>query len=160
MKRILMTLLAVFMLVGCGGGETADKNQKESFVFEINDVVIKMNEETSNVLTSLGKEISYFEAKSCAFDGLDKTYTYQGFQLITYPDNEKDYVNSVVLTDDTVTTKEGVYIGDDKTHVLDVYGSSYEEKSGSFVYTKGDSTLEIIFENDKVVSIVYRAIVK
>ena len=43
--------------------------------------------------------MSYFEAPSCAFDGIDKTYTYAGFELLTYPKDDKDYVSSVVLKD-------------------------------------------------------------
>ena len=163
MKKLLVVLMSVFMLVGCGGEKQSSTNvdtPKEVFEFVVNETTVKMNQETSEVLTSLGKEISYFEAPSCAFNGLDKTYTYAGYQLITYPDGDKDYVCSIVLKDDTVTTKEGVYIGGTKTSVETAYGTEYEDVNGAYVYTKGDSKLEFIFDGDTISSITYTAITK
>lgn len=163
MKKLLVVLMSVFMLVGCGGGSGTSTNvdtPKEGFEFVVNSTTVKMNQDTSEVLSSLGKEISYFEAPSCAFDGLDKTYTYAGYQLITYPNGNKDYVNSIVLKDDTVTTKEGLYIGGSKSSVETTYGTDFEDVNGAYVYTKGDSKLEFIFNGDVIASITYTAITK
>ena len=161
MKKLLIAIMAAMMLAGCGSSDnqTTDTS-KEEYVFETNGTTIKMNEETSSILTGLGKEIEYYEAKSCAFDGMDKTYTYAGFQLLTYPKDDKDYVSSVVLKDDTVSTKEGVCIGDAKSKVEETYGTDYTDKNGAYVYTKGKSTLEFIFDGDSVSSITYTAITK
>ena len=95
-----------------------------------------------------------------AFDGLDKTYTYAGFQLMTYPKNDKDYVNSIVLKSDTVATQEGVCIGDKKEKVEEKYGKDFENKNGAYIYTKGNSKLEFIFTDDIITSITYTAITK
>lgn len=162
MKKILIALMASLMLVGCGSSNKKDLTTKsqEEYVFETNGTTIKMNEDTSEILKALGKEMSYFEAPSCAFDGIDKTYTYAGFELLTYPKDDKDYVSSVVLKDDTISTKEGVCIGDTKEKVVEKYGKDYQEKSGAYVYTKGNSTLEFIFDGDIVSSITYTAITK
>jgi len=162
MKKVFIAVMAALMLVGCGSSSSDETSQttQEEFVFEANGTTVKMNEETSSILEGLGKEIEYYEAKSCAFDGMDKTYTYAGFQLITYPDGDKDRVNSVVLKDDTVSTKEGVCIGDTKAKVEEAYGTDYTEKNGAYTYTKGKSTLEFIFDGDAVSSITYTAITK
>lgn len=163
MKKLFITFMAAMMLVGCGGEpkeKETQSNTKEEFVFEVNGTSIAMNAETTDILKSLGKEMDYFEAPSCAFEGKDKTYTYAGFQLLTYPTDDKDYVNSVVLKDDTASTKEGVCIGDDKAKVEDTYGSEYEDKNGAYVYTKGKSKLEFIFDGETVNSITYTAITK
>ncbi len=163
MKKLLIVFVAVFMLVGCSSDSNDKKEtstQEEGFVFEINGTAVSMNAETTPILKSLGEEISYYEAKSCAFDGLDKTYTYAGFQLMTYPKNDKDYVNSIVLKSDTVTTQEGVCIGDKKEKVEEKYGKDFENKNGAYIYTKGKSKLEFIFTDDIITSITYTAITK
>lgn len=162
MKKLFIAFMATLMLVGCSGsdeGKQANKETKEEgYVFTSNGTDVSMNEETTEVLKSLGKELDYFEAPSCAFDGKDKTYTYAGFQLVTYPTDDKDFVNSIVLKDDTVSTKEGVSIGDEKAKVEETYGKDFENKNGAYVYTKGKSKLEFIFDGDTVSSITYTAI--
>jgi uncharacterized protein YceK len=161
MKKLLIIFMTTLVLVGCGGSNNSNQTkEKEAFVFETHGTTIKMNEEVSSILKALGKEQDYFEAKSCAFDGMDKTYTYAGFKLVTYPKDDKDYVNQVVLQDDTVSTKEGVSIGDTKAKVEETYGKDYKDKNGAYVYTQGDSTLEFIFDGDSVSSITYTAITK
>ena len=46
-----------------------------------------------------------------AYIGLDKMYIYQGFAIYTYPDDKAvDHVLQVVLTDDTLSTPEGLII--------------------------------------------------
>lgn len=162
MKKLLIALMAAFMLVGCSSSDEVGEPapQEQEYVFETNGTTIKMNEEVSSILKSLGKEIEYFEAPSCAFEGKDKTYTYAGFQLLTYPTKDKDYVNSVVLKDDTVSTKEGVCIGDTKEKVVEKYGKEYTEKGNGYVYTQGKSQLEFIFDGDNVSAITYTAITK
>ena len=74
-----------------------------------------MNEDASAVVEELGEADDYFESESCAFEGLDKVYTYPGFTLNTYPVDDKDYVLSVVFRDDTVSTDEGISIEAQKT---------------------------------------------
>lgn len=126
----------------------------ESYVFLAGDFAVSIDQDMADVLSALGKEQSYFEAASCAFEGLDKTYTYPGFQIITRPEGDKDYVNSILLTDDSVTTPEGLYIGSSKEEVIAAYGEG--ESSGSAImYTKDNVTLSFILENDTVISIEY-----
>ncbi len=166
MKRILIAIMATMMLVGCSSSTeetesdatTSTTTEEKGYIFEYNDIEIEMNEDTSLFLEDLGEELSYFEAESCAFEGIDKTYTYAGFQLITYPTDDVDYVSSIVLKDDTVSTQEGICIGDEKASVEEAYGTDYEDDNGAYIYTKTDSKLEFIFEDSYVTAITYTAI--
>lgn len=120
---------------------------------------VSVNQDMTEVLAAEGEPLSYFEAESCAFNGLDKTYTYAGFVISTRPEGEKDFVNSILLTDDSVTTPEGVYIGSSKDAVIAAYGEG-DEVGLSLSYIKGDCTLNFIFDGDTVISIEYLPVVK
>ncbi len=85
--------------------ETQDK-EEAGFVFVYGDTEIQMGHLMSEYLDALGEPISYFEAASCAFDGLDKMYSYNSFQITTYPVGDKDYVGSITFLDDMIETKE------------------------------------------------------
>lgn len=115
---------------------------------------VSINDNMADVLAALGEPMKYFEAASCAFEGLDKTYTYSGFAITTRPDGGQDYVNSILLTDDSVATPEGVYIGCSADDVTAAYGEGSRTEN-VISYTKGDSSMNFILEGDKVISIEY-----
>ena len=128
----------------------------ESYVFLTPDgVEVPVNADMSQLLEQLGEAQTYFEAESCAFEGLDKTYTYPGFVITTRPEGEQDLVNSVRLTDDSVTTQEGAYIGMEEAAVKELYGDEGEESTNLLIYTQGDCALNILLDSGKVVSIEY-----
>ena len=74
------------------------------------------------LITALGSDYSYYESPSCAYIGLDKCYVYNGFSIYTYPDdNAVDHVLQIILTDDTLSTPEGLIIGDTAEKVIELY---------------------------------------
>ncbi len=176
---VLTALALTVGLTACGGGETAQTPTPapsapaaqsaapevspatsqgfpaDTYFFLSGDFAISIGQDMADVLAALGEPQSYFEAASCAFEGLDKTYTYSGFQITTRPEGDKDYVNSILLTDDSVTTPEGLYIGCLRADVMDAYNCSSEGDSGSLMLTLDNTTLSFIFQDDKVISIEY-----
>lgn len=119
-----------------------------------NGVTVAIDDDMAQVLEALGEPRSYFEAASCAFEGLDKTYTYSGFTIITRPE-EADLVTSILLTDDSVATPEGVYIGSPAEDVAAVYGEPDRRTDTLLSYTKGGTTLNFILSDGAVLSIEY-----
>jgi hypothetical protein len=160
-KKILIGIIVVLLLAGCSGGEQVQsKPQDQGYVFNYNGIPIVVNTDVEPVLKELGEPLDYFEAESCAFQGLDKTYYYSGFELTTYPKDNTDYISSVYFMDDSVSTAEGIYIGSSVDDVLEAYGEDYTGGENAYIYTKGDSSLIIITENDEVISITYQALVE
>ncbi len=131
----------------------------EGYLFTANGVTIAMDADAAPILEQLGESASYFEAASCAFEGLDKTYTYNGFELDTYPTGDKDYVSAVVLKDDSVATQEGICIGDSRDKVLQAYPDGGTEECGMIIYRKGGMKLVFILKEEEVASIEYRSTV-
>lgn len=186
-KKTLMivgALLAFGLLAGCGNeedvkvvnklpqkqqetsgettGEPAEKEESLSgFIYEAEEgeksISLAVDRTMAQVTKTLGEPSGYFESESCAFHGLDKTYTYSHFRIETYPDGENDRISSIVLLDDITETKEGIAIGMTKEKVEESYGKDGEEGEGTLTYEKEGSTLVFVFENGKVISIQYNS---
>ena len=138
--------------------ETAAAADLAGFVFQSGGVAIGMNQEAAPVVAALGGWDNYIETESCAFQGLDKIYSYTGFDLYTYPKDDVDYVNSIYFTSDAVSTPEGIRIGSSLDEVLAAYGDQYTEEFGVYTYTKDQSTLSFIVTDGIVESVEYTAI--
>ena len=117
-----------------------------------------MNAEADPIVEALGEPISSYDAPSCAFQGTDWIYTYDGFQLNTYPLDDVNYVSSVVFTSDAVATPEGLEIGGTREDMIAAYGEDYTEEYGMCTYTRGDSQLAILFGDGAITSIEYLAV--
>ena len=176
MKKMRMYAAAAMLVMGltlsaCGGSDDSDKGSKEAsaktestakggYSFTSGSVKVEMGADASKVVEELGEADYYFESESCAFEGLDKVYTYPGFKLNTYPVDDKDYVLSVVFMDDTVETEEGICIGSTKDEVTEAYGEPTEEKGSSMIYEKGETKITFGVKNDEVSTVEISAIVE
>ena len=168
MRKRIMVLTAILVvlavvLCGCekGSNDTTpfpntSPNTKD-FVFKSGSTTIAMNVEAAPILKSLGEYKSSYEAPSCAFDGMDKIYTYNGFELLTYTVKDVDYVSGVVIRDDTVETPEGITIGSKPEDVKKAYGE-FEKDATSANYYTDNCRLLIIFTDGVVSSVQYIAI--
>ncbi len=137
--------------------EVPSPKANSKLVFTYRGCPLPMNAEFAPLLDYIGEADSYFEAASCAFDGLDKTYTYSDIEIITYPDEDVDYISSIRLLSSAASTPEGITIGSSRDEVVAAYGEDCEIIGNEYTYTDGDAHLIIIFEGDAVVSVEYAA---
>lgn len=158
-------MLSVSMMTACGSKESdndkkdvGSETKQDVFTYDLKGVTVAMNENMEPLVKKLGDADNYFESDSCAFRGKDKVYTYGSVKITTYPKDNKDYVYTIELLDDTVSTPEGISIGSDKKAVEEKYGDASDSTETSYIYKKGDSQLSFIFDGDNVSSIVYNAI--
>lgn len=136
-----------------------EKNCDNGYAFIYKNVVIGINAEADPILEKLGEANSYFEAASCAFNGLDKMYTYSSFELDTYPIEGKDYISMLLFKDDTIATAEGVSIGDPAEKITEIYGDDSVKENGMIVYKKDDMKLCFLIDNESISSIEYQTTV-
>ena len=96
-KRSLIAAGLMILCVGltaCGGSKGSDngsttqqqsQNTSTGYVFTTNGVNIAIDEKIEDITSKLGDpKGGYYEAKSCAFDGMDKFWYYDSFTLQGY----------------------------------------------------------------------------
>lgn len=175
----LAAIAAMALFAACGGNNNNDRTAKtaepgnssapsdptaapqngdDGFVIKKGDVVIALNKPAAPVVSALGEPTSYYEEASCAFEGMDKTYSYPDFDLKTYTLDGVDYVNAVIFWTDNVETSEGLYIGASAAAVEKAYPGAAAQGQTSVKLEKGGSRLLILLKNDVVTSIQYLAI--
>lgn len=170
MKRVIAVFLCVLLmcaaLTACGGGTESSASttggqpttgSPAAYTYVLNGVTLAVNAEMAPLVDQLGEPTSYFESESCAFQGMDKVYTYGSVVISTYPEAEVDYILSIELKDDTVSTSEGISIGDSKEDVIAVYGEATTQTDTALSYETGDCVLAFILKDGKVSGITYTA---
>jgi hypothetical protein len=142
--------------LGDGSGGAVD-TVRDGYYFDYYGTPVYLGDLMANVLTSLGAENEFYEAPSCAYDGMAKMYVYGGFELATYirDANDADRLYSITLFDDSVTTAEGAYIGQSFEDVTALYGDGYEEIPGAYLYGKDGAVLSFTVEDGEVTVIQY-----
>ena len=133
--------------------ETSNTPTEDVFTFEDNGKEIPLGAEYASL--NLGEANDYYEVQSCAFDGMDKIYTFDHYEVHTYPEADTDKVLTVYFLDDQVSTTEGVKIGDSLDVMTENYGSDYEQLDTQYTYSKGQTQLKFIVENNVITSIEY-----
>ena len=184
-KRVMAIIIALMLLQGCAGktpnaapndapdaalavgaleqrptAKSGAAAEPQGFLFAAYGQSIYVCAEAAPILAAFPEPRDIFESPSCAFEGIDITYFYPGFELTTYPQNNKEYVLSVVFTDDSITTPEGVYLGGTQESMEKAYGSTYKQSDGQFTYVNGKGSLVFTFEDDIIAGIVYTMIIE
>lgn len=172
-KVIACLLVAAFMLTGCGASNektissqsqtssAAESTTSESssadagYVFVSNGVSVEVDADFAKFESGLGDPANYFEAPSCAFGDLDKVYTYSGFEIDTYQTDGIDHVSAVIFLDDSVSTPEGLSIGDSSDKVTELYGNATSADDAQMTYEKGGMKLVILLKDGTVSTIEY-----
>lgn len=157
MRKILIYILLAAMVltfVACKNNNPPAEEGK-TYTFTSGTTQIAINADAAPILASLGAWRDYAESTSCAFEGLDKVYTYAGFELQTYPMGEKDLVYMIILQDDTVATEKGIRIGANKDAVTAAYGTPDKETATALTYNGKGMYLQFILRDGAVTSIQY-----
>lgn len=173
-RKVIATLLvAAMMLAGCGASnEKTISNQSQTsgaaeattdnssssyagYAFVANDVSVEVDGDFSKFESGLGTPANYYEAPSCAFGDLDKVYTYGGFEIDTYQTEGVDRVSAVVFLDDSVSTPEGLSIGDSADKAKELYGNATSSDDAQMTFEKGGMKLVLLLNDGTVSTIEY-----
>ncbi len=162
MKKILALLIAFTLLMSCcavvafaadDSKTDAEESEEEKAYgplgFTYHDVSFGILDEAEPVLKALGEEDDLFISASCAYQGDDYIYYYEGLELTT---NEIDgifYITGIVLADDSIETPQGIMIGMDIEEAIKLMEEikdeelTVEENRGVYSFQYGPALLMI-----------------
>lgn len=101
---------------------------------------------------------SVYTVPSCAIEGTDNVYNYEAFEVTAFDAGKGETIYSIYILDPNVTTDEGIALGDSASKVTETYGEDCVRDGNAMTYTRSNTQLIVIAENDSVVSIEYRLI--
>ena len=149
MKKIISLMLAsiILLTVGCG-------KKEEDFYLTYNGKNLYLNKEFTE--NDYGKYNDLFESESCAFGNRDIIYFYDDMEIEVYgQDDGKLIVYSIRLGENT-ETNEKISLYDLMSDAIKVYGNDYQKDGNTYTYTRGNTELIFITNNDIIESIEYR----
>ena len=187
MKRSMIIILAAvmiltmaFSLTGCGsqgsGSDTPAPTEAQATeaqategsdaetgiavddtTFTYNGVSVALDAELEPVISALGDADDVKSELSCHGEGDDKTYTYGGFIVKSYPKDGVDRVLEVLINDAGIPTSKGIEVGSSLDDVIAAYGDVYTTIANKrYVYNAGGGkTLRFVVEDNAVVQIDY-----
>jgi hypothetical protein len=131
MKKIVFPLVLILLLAGCGqkAGFGA-----EDLCLEVGGETYFLHSDIAEVLETLGTGYEYAEARSCDYDGMDKTYLYDIAEFYTYPRGESDMLNEIYSEDSSAESSKGIAVGASKEDVLASYGENCEDTGYQLIY--------------------------
>jgi hypothetical protein len=143
-----------------GGDAENSLRREDGFVFIHNGTSVYIGEYISRVPEELGPALSSFESDSCIAEGTMKTYIYGGFEISTHigesVEEENGFIFWVSFNDDSVSTAEGIYIGQTVSDMLAAYGAASEESPGFYYkYEKNGTTLTFDVDGDVIIAVTY-----
>ena len=157
--RIFSVILALLMLsvslIACNGGGAS-----KELVFKTSDgVTVAIGAEADPIISQLGTPGMVNSSDSCGgFVGKDYVYTYMGFRVSTTPADGYQMICKVELTDDSVKTPEGLYIGMSRADVeAAMEGYSVETVGVNLSYSTETVMLNVSFRDGYVSGIIYVA---
>lgn len=170
MKKIIAFLLAammLFALCACGGesGEAEDNKESESYTpdygelyYEANGLKFGIMDYAEGVFDVLGEPMDTFESESCAYQGSDYFYYYDGFEVMTNEIDGEMRITGITVDDDTVQNPQGVKIGMDIEEALSLMGDGYTQNGAVYKFITGSTLLMIKAGDDNTVSAIEYAV--
>lgn len=181
MKKLIAMLLALTLiasLTACGGttvtespksstpAKTEEKpaeqqsgaqaSEAEGFCFTLEDVKLVPGADFDPSV--LPEAASIYEVPSCAIVGTDNVYNYETVEVTAFDDGNGEIIYEIFIVDANTPTDEGLYISDSLEQVNTIYGTDRTENGNELIYTKGNTMLVLLMENDAVTSITFRAV--
>ena len=123
-QRLLAVIVIMFMVSVQVTAPAAAKSKGYKFTYK--KATVYMGGPAKKILKKAGKPKKVKAAKSCAYDGKDRTYKYKDIIIYTYSntDDGPEYINGITFLNSNVSTKEGISIGSSYSEVFDAYGET------------------------------------
>ena len=125
--------LCLLVLAGCGSQPAAGFSESD-LTLTVAGKEYHTRDNIEIVIETLGDGYQYAEGKSCDYDGLDKTYTYEAATFYTNPLAEGDLLAEIYSKSQEAVTSKGISPGTSKADVLAAYGDPVEQDEYILIY--------------------------
>lgn len=150
---IIAIIIVCIHIISNRNAKNDEVNNIQEYVFCNNNNKIKIDDEFSR--EKYGQEKEYSEIISCAYEGLDRIYKYENYEITTYERDGKERIQSIYLLNDMVKTEEDVKITDSYNKMIEKYSNNYVREENMYTYIQGKTALKFIIENNIITSIEY-----
>ncbi len=143
-KRILCILMVLTMavLAGCSGDSKSALECKFSVPGSSTTLTPLDKFDVSSIESAT---TGYLEASSCYYDGMDKTYYYDGYEVVTFPKADGDYVQDIYVTGSSIKLPSGVGVGSSLDDVINAYGKDYTVEGKNYKYSVGSDSSKYVY---------------
>ena len=150
LTALILAALMVFALCACSNGDGDDGKTADytpdygELYYASGDAKFGIMDPADSVLSALGDPDSTFESNSCAYQGKDKFYYYDGFEILVNDVDGTERVTGITLADDTVSNPQGVKIGmkgDEALKLMD--GLEYTQSGDTYRFTVGSTLFRL-----------------
>ncbi|MGM9644643.1 MAG: hypothetical protein ACI3X1_06110 [Eubacteriales bacterium] len=148
----LIVLTLSCFLSACDGGGKAPPPEKYFFAAE--GVTFSVGDDADEVTARLGECNSSASAPSCAGEGFDEVYRYNGFRIFAHRDANGAKIAEIDLVSDLLPTAEGAFIGDSADRIKEIYGEG-DGFSGGVEYRAEGCRLRFFITDGRVTGIKY-----
>lgn len=153
-RLILVFSLLMTALIGCGPKAGIGFSEAD-LLLNVGGNAYRCGTRIETIIDALGDDYAYSEGKSCAYDGLDKTFAYETAQFFTNPLDAGDTVSEIYTESPAVSTSKGITVESSKADVLKAYGEEGEDGGNLLIYRLPDARGALCFEmeHDRVIAI-------
>lgn len=130
MIAILLSVLTLLCMCACSKGEPRTETKTDDYTpdygelyYASGDTKFGIMDPAEEVLNALGEPVNgTFESDSCAYQGKDYFYYYDGFEVMVNDVDGTLRITGITIADDTVSNPQGVKIGMDMSEALSLMG--------------------------------------
>ncbi len=157
---IVMVAMSVFLMACDDKGiyeeiESDETQEKENFVFIYDTFQIEIGAKWENILPKLGEYSSTFIAESCAYQGTDRYYYYEGFEVMTSEIDGEEILTDIFIESTDIEAFNGLKVGMGLSDMVQVMGPVDKSTDTTYTYCGENVNIQVNTSNDKVVSIEY-----
>ena len=156
-KRSVMTVMLALFLLLCSCNVEESGGEGVEYVFESGEARVSVGDDADEVLAALGEYRSSHISPSCASEGEEIMYVYDGFRITSAPCGERNFIYIIELTSDAVSTPEGISVGAARDEVVSAYGYGYRAVGESLEYRSDTCILQFVVREGRVSSVRYIA---
>ena len=137
-------------------GETGETDGPDygPLYFVYGDCTFGILDEAGWVLNALGEPFDTMVADSCAYQGSDCYYFYDGIELCVNDVDGTERITGITLADDTVKNPQGLHIGMAVDDALAAMDMEYANADGVYSFTYGPAQLRLRADSEGTVAAI------